>query len=279
MNRLLNVDSATAANRRHWDELGTRHPHTPHYGEKVDRLVAGGSVLRRLEIDEMGDVSGRSMLHLQCHLGTESVSWARRGAAVTGVDFSPAALESARAIAQRCGVDIRYVESDVLRLNEVLTEQFDVVYTSWGVLGWISDLERWAHVVRDHLKQGGFVYLGEFHPTAWMFDDEASEPKLRYAYFDEEPLRVDSVGSYADPSMHVEHNTSYSWYYTLGGVITALAAAGLRIDFLHEWMRAPFQFLDMLVRDETDDEEWYRAPDGVPPMPLAFTLRAHRDDR
>ena len=264
-----------AANLRHWDEVASLHPQTAFYEFYLDRLRAGGTSLHRVELEEMGDVAGRSLLHLQCHIGTESSSWARRGARVTAVDFSANAIDQARRISAELGVDVRYVHSNIYELG--LDERFDIVYTSWGVLGWLPDLHEWARVVARHLVPGGVFYIAEFHPVVWLFDEHAPALRVKYAYFPgEEPIADDSPHSYADPTTRLEHTRTYGWQYTLGTLVTALIDAGLQIEFLHELPRCVAQVLPLLARDETDDERWFRLPDGVPELPLAFTLRAHR---
>ena len=266
-----------AVNRRHWDEVATLHPHTAFYHFYLDRLRAGGTSLHRVEIAEVGDVAGRTLLHLQCHIGTESSSWARRGALVTAVDFSANAVAEAGRIATELGVRVRYVQSNIYELDGVIDEEFDFVYTSWGVLGWMPDLEQWARVVARHLKPGGVFYIAEFHPIVWVFDEGALDLRLKYGYFhDAEPIADDSPHSYADPDTPLENTRTYGWQYPLGKVVTALIEAGLAIEFIHELPRCVAQMLPMLVRDETDDERWFRMPDGVPELPLSFTLRAHR---
>lgn len=265
-----------AANLRHWDEAAALHPHTAFYHFYLDRLRAGGTSLHRLEIEEVGDVEGRTMLHLQCHIGTESSSWARRGARVTAVDFSANAVAEATRLSAELGVDVRYVQANIYELAGVLDEEFDIVYTSWGVLGWLPDLQEWARVVARHLRPGGVFYIAEFHPFLWVFDETAQDLRLRYGYFDPEPIADDSPDTYADPGARLENTRTYGWQFPLGTVVSSLIDAGLEIEFLHELPRCVAQVLPMLVRDEGDDERWFRMPAGTPDLPLAFTLRAHR---
>jgi SAM-dependent methyltransferase len=271
------VDQYFEANRRHWDEAADLHPDTGFYGFYLDRLRGGGTSLHRIEIDEVGDVRGKSLLHLQCHIGTESISWAKRGAYVTGVDFSAGALAQARRLASECGAEVRFIESYVYDLPAALDETFDVVFTSWGVLGWLNDIDRWGAVVGRHVKPGGIFYIAEFHPLAFIFDEKAPELRVAYPYFPgPEPLSDDSDGTYADPQAQLAHRTTYSWPYTLGGVVTALIDAGLQIEFLRERTHCVSQVLDLLVRDDIDSERWFRLPESVPQLPLSFSLRARK---
>jgi len=267
-------------NRRHWDEVAERHPATPFYSNAASRLRAGDAWLRQIETRELGDVRGKRMLHLQCHLGQESAAWAQLGAEVTAVDFSANALQGARALAADAQVDIRFIEANVLQLDALLDDRFDIVYTSWGVLGWLPDIARWAQVVQHFLHPGGVLYLAEFHPVGWMLDDESQEVRLKYSYFSDLPLVEESDGSYADRAMHVENRRTYNYYYTIGGVITALANAGMVVEYLHELPVTPEPSLPVYVPDETifPGERWHALPAEAPTLPLAFTLRAHRPD-
>jgi 2-polyprenyl-3-methyl-5-hydroxy-6-metoxy-1,4-benzoquinol methylase len=266
------------ANRRHWDEVARLHPSTAFYQFLLDRLRSGGTSLHRIEIEDVGDVAGKTLLHLQCHIGTESVSWARRGAHVTAVDFSANGIDEARRIADEMRVDVRFAHANIYELAGVVDDVFDVVYTSWGVLSWLPDLVTWARVVAHHLKTSGVFYIAEFHPTPWIFDEFADDLRVKYSYFpNAEPVMDETPYSYADPDSSLTNRRTYNWPYPLSHVVTSLIDAGLRIEFLHELPRCVYPMLPILVRDNADDERWYRMPDGAPKLPLAFTLRARRD--
>jgi SAM-dependent methyltransferase len=271
MNRYLE------ANRRRWNELAELHPKTEFYRFYLDRLRAGGTSLHGLEIGEVGDVGGQSLLHLQCHFGVDSISWARRGASVTGVDFAGNAVARARRLAQEFGVQARFVRANVYDLPSVLAEKFDVIFQSWGVLGWLPDLAAWAGVVSHFLKRGGFYYIAEFHPTLWIFDGRVPGLVASGYYFRQpEPDMEDEDGSYADLSAHLENQVAYNWAYPLDLVLGSLIDAGLRIEFLHEWPRCPARMLQVLVQDDHPSERWYRMREGMPDIPLAFSLRARK---
>lgn len=270
------MDDALEVNRRRWNELARLHPGTAFYG--LDRIRAGASSLHRLEIDEVGPVDGRRLLHLRCHIGTETVSWAREGAIVTGVDFAESAIEEARRLAADCGVRATFVNSSIDDLPQHLEGVFDVVFTSWGVLGWLPDLSSWARVVAHFLAPGGVFYIAEGHPFAWTMDDRAAALTPMYGYFSAgAPTEFDSDGSYADRGHPVVNRRSLEWTWSLGEVVSSVADAGLLIEFLHEHARVPFQMLDSLVLDDEDADEpgrWYRLPEGMPTMPLSFSIRA-----
>jgi SAM-dependent methyltransferase len=265
------------ANRRHWDELARLHPSTDFYRFYTDRLRSGGTSLHHFEIEQVGDVSGKTLLHLQSHIGTESVSWARLGAEVTAADFSADALAQVRQLAAELGVAVRCVESNLYDLPDVLTDRFDVVYTSWGVVGWLPDLAEWGRIVAGFLRPGGIFYIAEFHPVMWLLDETSDVLSLRYSYFQDEPFFDDADGSYADPEARLEHRETYGFEYPLGKVVTALIRAGLRMEFLHEYPGCGPKLLPMLVPDESTDERWHVLPPDLPQLPLSFTLRARKE--
>jgi SAM-dependent methyltransferase len=199
----------------------------------VEAFKAGENSLKHIELSELGSVAARSLLHLQCHFGLDTLSWARLGAKATGVDFSPEAIRIARSLAQELGLAAEFHCAELSELPSVLRGSFDIVFTSYGVLCWLSDLNRWANLIAQYLNPGGVFYMVEFHPLLDMFDDDGR--KLRYSYFpDSQPLAFEGTASYASSEPH-EPITHYQWYHNLGEVITALAAAGLRIEFFHEF--------------------------------------------
>ncbi|GHE02823.1 class I SAM-dependent methyltransferase [Streptomyces alanosinicus] len=241
----------------------------------LEGFRSGGSRMRALERTEVGEVRGRSLLHLQCHVGVDTLSWARLGARVTGVDFSAEGVAAARSLAADIDPSAIFVEADVLTLPDHLDGVFDIVYTSHGVLGWLPDLCRWAEVVAHFTAPGGFVYVFEGHPAGWMLDNQVQAPELRprYSYFGEpEPLAYEYRSPIAVPDQQVP-GVEYVWGHSLGDVVSALAAAGMRMDFLHEWPFAAWRLLPFMTQDA---DGWWRLPDGLPDMPLSFSLRASK---
>ncbi|HEX5588714.1 MAG TPA: class I SAM-dependent methyltransferase [Candidatus Limnocylindrales bacterium] len=271
------MDEPLRTNQRLWDAWTKIHVPSAFYDVPSFRDGTRPIRVADYERDEVGSVEGRTLLHLQCHFGLDTLSWARLGATVTGVDFSREAIAAARALADEVGVAARFIESDVYALPGVLDEQFDVVYTSCGVLGWLPDIERWGRVAAQFVKPGGFLYVTEIHPVAQVFEDEGVEPgelRLRYPYWtNAEPLRFEVQGSYADPAAPTDGLVEYGWDHSLGEIVTSLATAGLRIEFLHEldFVRWPVGFLV-----EGDDGNW-RLPPGTPGgLPLFFSLKASK---
>ena len=266
------MNEHTAANRRHWDEVAALHAASEFYD--LAGFKAGESKLKPVERDELGDVRGKSLLHLQCHFGLDTLSWAREGALVTGVDFSEPAIETAQALAAACGIKARFVLSDVYALPEQLGGHFDIVYTSYGVLFWLPDVRPWAQVVAHFLKPGGTFYIVEFHPFAGIFDHEPEQTDLRvrYPYFrTEEPLRFEEDGTYADRDAKIVHRLTYSWLHPLGDIVTALIDAGLRIEFLHEF---PFMTEQMLPCMEATADGAWRLTKHDGSVPLLYSIKA-----
>jgi len=256
-------------NRAFWDERVPLHVRSDFYD--VDGFLAGACTLRPFEPEELGDVRGRSLVHLQCHFGLDTLSWARRGARVTGLDFSAPAMEAAAGIARRAGLEAEWVCSDVLRADEALGgRRFDVVYTGVGALNWLEDIERWADVVAALLAPGGRLYLVEFHPITEVFGDEGLT--VERDYFHEGPRDwPEEEGSYAELGARTRHNATEEWAHPLGKVVSAIAARGLRIELLHEHGVTLFPRWPMLVREAGGI---YRLPPGAPSLPLMYSLLA-----
>ena len=271
------MDLYQETNRRRWDELAPLHAQSDFYG--VAGFEAGASSLRPIEVEEVGDVAGKSLLHLQCHFGLDTLSWARRGARVTGVDFSEAAVALARALAAKCGLEATFICSTVEDLPDALAGTFDVVFTSYGVLCWLSDLTRWAATVAHFLKPGGVFYVVESHPFAEVFNDpatpgEENQPlRIAYPYFaDGRPIVWQTRGTYADRDARVVNDLSYQWIHTLADVVNAVLAARLRLEFLHEFPVSSYPMLPGMTRGE---DGWWRLP-GAVRLPLLFSLKATR---
>ena len=254
------------ANRSVWDDWTEKGESPAFY--KLQRFRAGEEVLQPFELEEVGDVTGRSLLHLQCHFGMDTMAWARRGATATGVDFSERSIAMGRTLASDMGIDVRLVCSDVYGLPDALDDKFDIVYTSFGVLAWMPDLPRWARVIDHFLKPGGTFYVAEYHPFTLVFEDSASihEPRLKHPYFPSKEPQAWS-GEEVDEDFVV-----YGWPYTLGDIVSALAGVGLRIEFLHELPFSESPHVDFLVPGP--DGTW-RLPDGLDGhLPLVFSLKA-----
>jgi SAM-dependent methyltransferase len=268
---------AMAANCKMWDDLVGIHVDSDFYD--MPAFLAGKCTLDPLEVAEIGLVKNKSLLHLQCHFGQDTISWARRGARVTGVDFSSAAINCARQVAKQCQQDARFIEANVYDLDQHLDESFDIVFSSAGVLCWLPDIIRWARTVHKYLKPGGIFYLREFHPFCGVFEDEGAKndnnPSLRYPYFPQkEALRFKDEGSYADPQAEISRE-SFEWPHSMAEIISALCATGLRIEFLHEFPYTTYQSHRFLSKDKNGRWHW---PGFESKLPLMFSLKASKTD-
>ncbi|OIV36058.1 methyltransferase type 12 [Mangrovactinospora gilvigrisea] len=260
-------------NRAHWDASTPVHVASDFYDLAGFRAGADPFAVRPWEPEELGPVDGRSLVHLQCHIGTDTLGWARRGARVTGVDLSPESVKAARKLAADIGAEgARFVESDVYAAPEALHgERFDIVYTGVGALVWLPDMAEWARVVARLLKPGGVFYISEFHP---MKDVVAEDGRtLEGDYFGREPMVCTGGWTYTDGPALAEETTGVEFVHPLGDVVTALAAAGLRIELLRERDTTMFRRYPALVRGE---DGLYRFPeDGAyAHLPLMYSLRA-----
>jgi SAM-dependent methyltransferase len=267
------VDERTAANRAHWDDRVPIHVASRFYD--VEGWLAEGRGPGPWEVDVLGDVDGLDLVHLQCHFGLDTLSWARAGARVTGVDLSAAAIREAAALAARAGLAerARFVEADVLGAAAALRpDTFDVVYVSLGSLCWLPSVARWAAQVAALLRPGGRLFLHDGHPLAWALADD--ELRVEHPYFEEaEPHVDDTDRTYTDGGGRLEHPQAYEWNHGLGEVVTALLERGLVVEHLteHDWTSHPrFPWLVQVA-----DQRW-APPPGTLRVPLSFTLLARR---
>jgi len=261
--------AALAANRVLWDAWTRVHRDSAFYD--VPGFLAGRDPLNRIETQELGDVAGRRLLHLQCHFGIDTLGWARRGARVTGVDFSPEAIATARRLADRAGLEATFVESDVYAIGDRGLGLFEIVHSSYGVLAWLPDLDRWADVVASHLAPGGLFHLVENHPFLMMLDEDGVS--IRWPYLATgAPIRLESEASYVAP---IEGGPlpEFNWPHGIGEVTTALVGAGLRIEWLREYAHTPYPFPSFLERRPDGDYGW---PGGREDIPLTFSIGARR---
>lgn len=267
-----------ALNRANWEERTAVHLGPGGYDLSSHR--AGRGRLDAIVEAELGSVEGLRVLHLQCHIGDDTIALAQRGAAeVVGVDFSPAALAAARALAAEVGAaNARFVEAEVYAAPEALAGEaasFDRVFVTWGTIGWLPDIARWARVVAHFLKPGGVFYFAEGHPAALVFDDAVpgtggALPGPLVPYFERAPRLFDDPGDYADPTARLANSRTVAWLHPLGDILAALAAAGLRLDWLREHPAVTWQMFRALVKGADGLWTW----PAEPWLPLALSLRA-----
>lgn len=256
-------------NRIAWNLKTNVHIASEFYDNEA--FLKGKSSLKHIELNLLGDVKGKSILHLQCHFGQDTVSLSRLGANVTGVDLSDKAIGYARNMAKELAVDTKFVCSDIYGLPDVLAEKFDIVFTSYGVIGWLPDMERWAQVISHHLKPGGRFIMVEFHPAVWMFDDDFRT--IDYSYFKAGEIVEQSEGSYADENSGIRYST-VTWNHSLGEVIDSLIGAGIRIVRFNEYDYSTQNCFKHTVKE---GEEKYRIKHLNDKLPMIFAIGGIKD--
>ena len=269
------MDPYLKANQELWDAWTPYHVSSEFY--RVDSFRAGRNTLGKLELDAVGDVRGKTLLHLQCHFGLETLSWARQGAQVVGADFSLPAVQAARELAASLALPAAFVHSNIYDLPQHLEGQFDAVFTSNGVLGWLPDLDGWARVIAHFLKPGGLFFVLEVHPFVLLFDERRDDRELRllYPYFHRDaPLEEVEEGTYAVPDAPIRAN-AYYWIHSLSDTIGALLRAGLVLESFEEYRTLTWAAFPWMVQRE--DGDWEFPPDQ-PELPLMFSLRARKPE-
>ena len=258
-----------ALNRANWDSRVPVHLASSLYD--LAGFRAGASSLQPFEVAEVGPVAGLSLVHLQCHIGLDTLSWARRGAVVSGLDFSVPAINAASSLASDLGLPARFVVADVYdAVGAFGGQRFDIVYTGTGALVWLPDIAGWARVVAELLAPGGFLYLVEGHQFAGILDEASDGLVVARDYFDDAPAVDDCPYTYTDgPAL--AHPRQVEFQHRLGEIVTSLAENGLRIEFLHEYDFDAFARFDFLQRH---DDGLFRFPPGQPRVPMMFSLRA-----
>lgn len=271
----MSTDEFHRANLANWEDRVPIHVGSDGYG--IEQLLADPRALSRViafDAPRLGDLTGLRVLHLQCHIGTDTLSLARLGADVTGVDFSPSAIAAGRDLFERAGLPGRFVQAEVSATPHALRgEQFDLLYTSVGVLNWLPSISQWAQVVAAMLAPGGRLFLREGHPVLFTIDDRRTDGELvmKYPYFETpQPVQLDEESTYAGEG-DIPNTTTYEWNHGLGEIVTAVLDTGLRLDALVEHTEVEYQALPQMVRTEAGR---YRLPDHPERLPLMYTLEA-----
>jgi SAM-dependent methyltransferase len=271
------LDEPRRINLVAWEECVPIHAASKMYD--LDGFVAGRRQLSaavRYDAPRLGDLHGIEAVHLQCHIGTDTLSLARLGATVTGLDFSPGALATARDLARRCGIDAQFVEAELYDAPNVLPNAaFDLVYTGIGALCWLPDIARWAQVVAKLLRPGGRLFIREGHPVLWALEDRRDDGglALRYPYFETvQPQRFESETTYTD-GPPLGNRVTYEWNHGIGELITAVLDAGLVLDAFVEHRECDWQALPQMV--ETEWGRWALPPEQANRVPCTYTLQAY----
>lgn len=273
------MEQYQAVNQQNWDERVPAHVASPDYhvaqfADDPDFL----SPVVRFDVPRLGDVRGLRGVHLQCHIGTDTVSLARLGASMTGLDFSAPAVAAARQLAERIGADAHFVQADLYAAPEVLGRGgFDLVFTGIGALCWLPDIRRWAGVVAALLRPGGRLFIREGHPMMWALDEFRDDGLLvvRFPYFERpEPLVLEEAGTYVETDVVFQHTLTHSWNHGLGEVVTALMDAGLRLTALTEHDSVPWEAFPGRM-EQIGGGEWRLAEEPWR-LPHSYTLQAVR---
>jgi SAM-dependent methyltransferase len=268
---LINQD-VERRNQALWDEIAPVHLKA--YKE-VALLRENKEVLDEIELREVGDVAGKSLLHLQCHIGSDTLAWARHGAVVTGVDFSAESIACAKQLSDELGLPGTFIRSNIYDLRSVHEGQYDIVYTSKGVLCWLKDLDEWGRIIAHYLKPGGSFYLMESHPIIMALEEEkGGKLSFTHPYFHKDTPTEWKPGDpdYADGNYVPKHGSS-EWEWTVSDIVNALLSAGLELEFMNEYEKLFFRLFSSMT---TDDERWFRLPKYSKKLPLLLTLRARK---
>ncbi|WP_326983793.1 class I SAM-dependent methyltransferase [Chryseobacterium sp. MYb264] len=255
-------------NKNSWNAKVEPHLKSDFYF--VNEFLEGRTSLNSIELELLGDVKGKTILHLQCHFGQDSISLSRMGAKVTGIDLSDKAIETAKDLAQKAGTDTEFLCSDVYNLPNVLDQKFDLVFTSYGTIGWLPDLEKWAKIINHFLKPEGKFVMAEFHPVVWMFDDDFEG--IKYNYFNEKPIAETYEGTYADQNADIVQDY-VMWNHSMAEVLDNLLQNNIQIEKFKEFDWSPYPCFKHV--DEFEKGKW-RIPQFGNKIPLVYAIKAQK---
>lgn len=255
------------SNRHLWNGWAKINSKSDFYN--VPGFKKGETSLKQIELTELGDVSGKSMLHLQCHFGLDTLSWAKKGATVTGVDLADDAIQIANDLSKELQIPAEFICSDIYDLPTVLNKKYDIVFTSYGVICWLNNLDRWAEIIAHYLKPGGTFYIVEFHPFTNMFNEDWTAITDKY-FYESNPIRLDQVGSYADNNAEFSH-VSYEWPHTIAEVMNAIRKVGIIIEFFHEFPFSSYNCFPALIETGVDK---FSVNGKENMLPLMYSIKA-----
>lgn len=257
------------ANKRLWNARTPLHASSEFYN--VTAFKKGKTSLTHIELNELKNVKNKKLLHLQCHFGMDTLSWAREGAIPTGIDISDEAIKLAKELNEELHLNANFICSNVYDLKEHLQEKFDIVFTSYGTIGWLPDLDKWAAIISHYLEKGGVFYMADFHPVLWMFDDNFEG--IQYPYFNRGVIRSEVPGSYAERNMN-QMSVEYGWNHNISEILTALIRHGLKIVSFNEFPYSPFNCFRNMTRGEDGN---YRIRGLDDKLPMVFSLKAIKE--
>ncbi|MEP7237495.1 MAG: class I SAM-dependent methyltransferase [Ferruginibacter sp.] len=253
-------------NKVSWNKRTAVHKDSAFYD--LDAFKKGESSLNKIELDELGDVKGKSLLHLQCHFGMDTMSWTREGANCTGVDLSDESIDLAKTINAELSLNTEFVCCNVYDLKNQLDKKFDIVFTSYGTIGWLPDLDKWAAIIAHFLKPGGVFYIADFHPALWMMDEDFE--KIKYNYFNTEVITEETSGTYSDRSAPIK-SIEHCWNHPFSEIITALLKYDLQIQLFNEFTYSPYNCFNNL--EQGADGMW-RIKGMDEKMPMMYSIKA-----
>jgi SAM-dependent methyltransferase len=222
-------------NKQTWNDKTDVHIASEFYDMKG--FLDGKSTLNSIELELLEDISGKNILHLQCHFGQDTMTFSRMGAKATGIDFSDKAVEKAREFSAKLNLDTSFICCDIYDAPNQLDEKFDIVFTSYGTIGWFPDLDKWANVIAHFLKPNGQFIMADFHPVVWMFDNDFNE--VFYSYFNIEPIIEEESGTYAETEADLQ-TKSIGWNHPISEILNSLLQSGLELKQFNEYDYSPY---------------------------------------
>lgn len=253
-------------NKESWNNRLEAHLRSDFYD--LNSFIEGKSSLNKIELDILGDIKGKNILHLQCHFGQDTISLSRLGANVTGVDFSEKSIEKAKELAEITNSKAEFICCDIYDLPNLLNKKYDIVFTSYGTIAWLPDLDKWAYVISNFMKKNSRFIFVEFHPVVWMFDDDIE--KIIYPYLKSDAIIEDEVGTYADKSAEIQQKC-VTWNHGISEVVNSLISKGLHIQCLNEYDYSPYPFVN---NSEEYEKGKFRIKQYQNKLPLVYAIEA-----
>lgn len=267
------------ANKDSWNKRTAVHKDSDFYD--LASFKKGKSSLNKIELEELGDVKGKTLLHLQCHFGMDTMSWAREGAIATGVDLSDEAIKLAKEINEELNLKANFINANIYDLTDAFKTPpqegfgeagFDIVFTSYGTIGWLPNLDKWAEIVAHFLKPGGIFYIADFHPMLWTMDENFE--KIKYNYFNTGVITEEISGSYTDRDAQIK-SIEHGWNHPFSEIFNALIKHGLQIEQFNEFPFSPYNCFNNL--EQGTDAMW-RIKGMEEKMPMMYSIKARRKD-
>ena len=276
-NENTNHEEAYELNRLNWDERVDSHFNSPMYQAHIEDLKKGKHCMDPVLVERMGDVTGKKLIHLQCHMGMETLAWAQLGAESTGIDFSQPAIDRGRLLSAELNIPAEFICTDLYSTpDHVEANSFDIAFVSVGAILWLPDINEWASVVSKVLKPGGKLFMDEVHPLNHVLEQHDTEPILyaKYPYLHDAPLVFDEQGSYTDESAIFEHTKTLSWTHSISAVINALISNGLTIRAMHETAKCVWKRYESMT--EVNPSHFELPDPYTGKLPMLYTLIAEK---